>query len=119
MISLTLKEVSYSNKQSADRSSDSQSEPAIISGDPDFVVTGLASLANAEPSQLSFLANSQYRMQLQTTSAGAMLITPADRDSFKGSAIVVADPYLLCSTDLFVRSVCRSGKRYSFDCSYF
>lgn len=94
MISLTLKEVAqYLNKQSADRSSDSQSEPAIISGDPDFVVTGLASLANAEPSQLSFLANSQYRMQLQTTSAGAMLITPADRDSFKGSAIVVADPY--------------------------
>jgi len=94
MISLTLREVAqYLNQQMIDRGSDSKSLPAVISGDPDLVITGLASLSNAESSQLSFLANSQYRTQLKTTAAGAMLITSADRDAFDGSTIVVSDPY--------------------------
>ncbi len=94
MISLTLREVAqHLNQQMIDRGPDSKSVPAVISGDSELVITGLASLSNAESSHLSFLANSQYRAQLKNTAAGAMLITPADRDEFNGSAIVVSDPY--------------------------
>lgn len=94
MISLTLKEIAqYLNQQADDRGADAKSTPAVISGDAEFVITGLASLSNAVSSHLSFLSNSQYRAQLQTTAAGAMLITDADRDAFNGPAIVVFDPY--------------------------
>lgn len=94
MISLTLKEIAqYLNQQTVDHGVDTKTTPATVSGDPELMVTGLASLSNAEGTHLSFLANSQYRAQLQTTSAGAMLITDTDRDAFNGSAIVVSDPY--------------------------
>lgn len=94
MMSLTLKEIAqYLNQLSVDRGADAQSTSAVISGDSELMITGLASISNAESSHLSFLANSQYRAQLQTTNAGAMLITDADRDAFNGSAIVVSDPY--------------------------
>lgn len=94
MISLTLKEVAqYLNQQMINRGADAKSTPAVISGDPELVITGLASLTNANSSDLSFLANSQYRTQLKTTASGAMLITSTDRDAFNGSAIVVCDPY--------------------------
>ncbi len=69
------------------------STPAIVSGDASLVITGLASLSQANSSQLSFLANSQYRGQLQTTSAGAVILTASDREAFVGPAIVVPDPY--------------------------
>ena len=94
MTSLTLREVAeYLNQQMINRGADSKSAPAVISGSPERMITGLASLSNAKSSHLSFLANSQYRAQLQTTAAGAMLITGADRDAFNGDAIVVSDPY--------------------------
>lgn len=94
MMSLTLKEVAqYLNQQTNDRGADTKSTLAVVSGDPELVITGLASLSNAEATHLSFLANSQYRTHLQSTAAGAMLITDADRDAFNGSAIVVSDPY--------------------------
>ena len=94
MVSLRLKEIAqYLNQQAIDRGADSKSVVAVVSGDPELVITGLASLSHAQSSHLSFLANSQYRNQLHTTTAGAMLITEADRDAFQGAAIVVADPY--------------------------
>lgn len=94
MIRLTLREVAeYLNQQMMTRGADVKSAPAIISGDPERLISGLASLSNADSSQLSFLANSQYRAQLKTTNAGVMLITQVDRDAFNGDAIVVSDPY--------------------------
>ncbi len=91
---LTLKEIAeYLNQSVLDRGTSPLDVSAVISGDPDFVVTGLATLSNARTSHLSFLAKSQYRVQLQTTDAGAMLLNLADRDIFAGSAIVVSDPY--------------------------
>ncbi len=68
-------------------------EPARVDGDGDLVISGLASMANADKNQLSFLANPAYRPQLQTTGAGAMLLTAADRDAYAGAAIIVKDPY--------------------------
>lgn len=95
MKSYTLKDIAeYLNQQTVGRSNDPLALFASVSGDPDLVITGLSSLTNAGPANLGFLANSQYRGQLQTTSAGAVLVTSADRDAFARSAIIVPNPYL-------------------------
>lgn len=67
---------------------------ARLRGDGQAEISGLASLQDAGPAQLSFLANSQYRKQLATTAAGAVLLREDDLDGFAGNALVVADPYL-------------------------
>lgn len=67
---------------------------AQLIGDGTQVVTGLATLQDANPDQLSFLANSQYRKYLADSQAGAVLLTEADAQAFKGNALVVANPYL-------------------------
>lgn len=67
---------------------------ARLVGDGDRVIVGLSTLQNAGPGQLSFLANSQYRRLLATTSAEAVLLKAADAEGFAGNALVVADPYL-------------------------
>lgn len=95
MKSFTLEDITqYLNQQTVGRGGDPLAVSAIISGDPNLVITGLSSLTNANASNLGFLANSQYRGQLQTTNAGAVLVTSADRDAFARSAIIVPNPYL-------------------------
>jgi UDP-3-O-[3-hydroxymyristoyl] glucosamine N-acyltransferase len=94
MKSFTLKDIAqYLHQQDVDRGGDPLAVSAVIAGDPELLITGLASLSNAGSTNLSFLANSQYRGQVQTTNAGAMLLTDADRDTFARSAIIVSDPY--------------------------
>lgn len=66
----------------------------IIKGDVSHVVTGLASLQKATHSDLSFLANPQYKKFLEGTKAGAVLLKKDQSDSFNGNAILFDDPYL-------------------------
>jgi UDP-3-O-[3-hydroxymyristoyl] glucosamine N-acyltransferase len=70
---------------------------ASLSGDANLVIKGLAALQDAGAEQLSFLANPQYRKYLATTHAGAVLLTAADAEVFRGNALVVANPYLAYS----------------------
>ncbi len=67
---------------------------ATLRGDKDKDITGLATLQEAGPGQVSFLANPQYRKFLAETHAGAVLLKPADIDSYDGDALLVPDPYL-------------------------
>ena len=67
---------------------------ATVSGDPEKIITGLATLQEAGPAQLSFLANPQYRKFLPDSHAGAVLLKAADAEGFKGDALIVPDPYL-------------------------
>nr|WP_314488660.1 UDP-3-O-(3-hydroxymyristoyl)glucosamine N-acyltransferase [uncultured Pseudomonas sp.] len=67
---------------------------ATVKGSAALPITGLATLQEAGPQQLSFLANPQYRKYLETTQAGAVLLKAADAETFSGNALVVADPYL-------------------------
>lgn len=67
---------------------------ATLRGDPGKVVTGLATLQEAGPEQLSFLANAQYRRYLDDCHAAAVLLTPADAEGYPGAALVVDNPYL-------------------------
>jgi len=67
---------------------------ATVRGDREKNITGLATLQEAGPGQISFLANPQYRKFLTDTQAAAVLLKPADADSFSGDALLVPDPYL-------------------------
>ena len=67
---------------------------ARLVGDGSRRITGLATLADAGPGQLSFLANVQYRKLLASTRAEAVLLRESDAEGFVGNALVVTDPYL-------------------------
>ncbi|CAD5108290.1 UDP-3-O-(3-hydroxymyristoyl)glucosamine N-acyltransferase [Zestomonas carbonaria] len=67
---------------------------ATLRGAADKPISGLATLHEAGPGQLSFLANPQYRKFLAETRAGAVLLTPADAEGYAGDALLIANPYL-------------------------
>jgi len=67
---------------------------ATLRGAADKEITGLATLQEAGPGQVSFLANPQYRKFLADSHAAAVLLKPADAESFVGDALLVPDPYL-------------------------
>jgi len=59
----------------------------------DMEISGVNTLADATGSELTFLANPKYAPQLETTRAGAVIISPGQtRDSL--SCLVSANPYL-------------------------
>ncbi len=64
-----------------------------LQGDGDRVVTGVATLANADRDDLAFLANPRYRSQLADTQAGIVVMREADADGFDGTALIARDPY--------------------------
>jgi len=67
---------------------------AELRGDGSLTVSGLATLQDAGPQHLSFLANSQYRKFLASTKAGGVLLTAKDAEGYGGSSLVVSNPYL-------------------------
>ncbi|MBH3429284.1 UDP-3-O-(3-hydroxymyristoyl)glucosamine N-acyltransferase [Pseudomonas alkylphenolica] len=67
---------------------------ATLSGPAELEITGLATLQEAGPGQLSFLANPQYRKYLGSSHAAAVLLKAGDAEGFAGHALIVPDPYL-------------------------
>lgn len=67
---------------------------AELRGDAQKNIFGLATLQEASADQLSFLANAHYRKQLETSQAGAMLLSAKDAVDYSGNCLIVADPYL-------------------------
>ncbi|WP_445773350.1 UDP-3-O-(3-hydroxymyristoyl)glucosamine N-acyltransferase [Shewanella sp.] len=67
---------------------------AKIKGDDTLVITSVATLEDAVQGQLSFLANSKYRAQLEATQASAVLLSEKDAECYQGNALIVADPYV-------------------------
>ena len=62
-------------------------------GDVGTEISGIASLGNAGPHDLSFVTRSRYRSELATTRAGAVLLKNADRDATQLPRIICDDPY--------------------------
>ncbi|MEJ2274897.1 MAG: LpxD N-terminal domain-containing protein, partial [Woeseiaceae bacterium] len=62
-------------------------------GDPDVVVSNVASLANATSESLTFLSSNAFRAQLSSTRAAAVILRPADADACPVAAILHQDPY--------------------------
>lgn len=67
---------------------------ADLQGDAQVVIENLAPLNRALKGDLAFLANTRYRKHLHTTAASAVIISHADRETWRGNALVVADPYV-------------------------
>ncbi len=64
-----------------------------LKGDGERVIDGVATLENAGPSQLAFLANPLYRKHLANTRAGAVVLNSDDAEGHSGPALVADDPY--------------------------
>jgi len=65
-----------------------------LKGDGGAVVTGVATLANAGPGQVSFLANPRYRGQLAQSRATVVVMRASDAGEYPGTALVADDPYV-------------------------
>ena len=67
---------------------------AKLEGDPNHLVSGLATLASALPHQVSFLANMKYAHQLDSSQAGAVILHADQAQLFSGHCLVIENPYL-------------------------
>jgi UDP-3-O-[3-hydroxymyristoyl] glucosamine N-acyltransferase len=68
---------------------------AELIGDPAVVVDHVATLEEAGPGAVSFLANPRYRRFLDRTRATAVVVSPDDRSACPAAALVAANPYLV------------------------
>jgi UDP-3-O-[3-hydroxymyristoyl] glucosamine N-acyltransferase len=66
---------------------------ARLEGDGDLQVSGVATLEQAGPEQVAFLANPRYRSRLAATRAGAVILTDEDLAQAPGSALITGNPY--------------------------
>ena len=75
-----------------------------LRGDPATAVVGIAPLARANASQLSFLANARYLGQLQHTQAAAVILRPDQADGCPVACLLADNPYLAFAraTTLFI-----------------
>ena len=67
---------------------------AQVHGDENCRIDRVATLADAEPGGISFLANRRYRSQILTTRASAVILEAEVLSSCPVSALVVSNPYL-------------------------
>jgi UDP-3-O-[3-hydroxymyristoyl] glucosamine N-acyltransferase len=65
-----------------------------LSGDGSVVVAGIATLDEAGPRQLTFLANPKYRARLKATRAAAVIVGPESAADCPVAKIVTPQPYL-------------------------
>ncbi len=67
---------------------------AELRGNPATIVRGVATLADAGPDQVAFLANPRYRADLARTRAAAVVLAEGDSTACPTAALVSADPYV-------------------------
>ncbi|MFC1749632.1 UDP-3-O-(3-hydroxymyristoyl)glucosamine N-acyltransferase [Pseudomonadota bacterium] len=65
-----------------------------LHGDPQCRVSGVATLLNAKPGELSFLANSRYGRYLANTQASIVILKEEDRAACPVNVLVCRNPYL-------------------------
>jgi UDP-3-O-[3-hydroxymyristoyl] glucosamine N-acyltransferase len=65
-----------------------------LRGDPGLRVSRVATLVHAGEGDLSFLANSRYRRQLDSTGATAVLLSFEDAEKCPVAALIDPNPYL-------------------------
>jgi UDP-3-O-[3-hydroxymyristoyl] glucosamine N-acyltransferase len=65
-----------------------------LRGEPSLKVHGVATLSRAESGSLSFLANSRYRRQLESTRATAVVMSAEDEAHCPVAALIHPNPYL-------------------------
>jgi UDP-3-O-[3-hydroxymyristoyl] glucosamine N-acyltransferase len=65
-----------------------------LRGEPGLVISRVATLSHADSGTLSFLANSRYRKQMQSTRATAVLVAPENAADCPVAALIDPNPYL-------------------------
>ena len=65
-----------------------------LKGDGDTLIDGIGTLTDAAGTQLSFLSNPAYRDQLNTTGAGAVIVSAKDAEYCPVNALIADDPYV-------------------------
>jgi UDP-3-O-[3-hydroxymyristoyl] glucosamine N-acyltransferase len=65
-----------------------------VLGDAQVRVSRVATLENADPGSIAFLANQRYLRQLPLSKAGAVIIGPSMRDAIQTPRIIHENPYL-------------------------
>jgi UDP-3-O-[3-hydroxymyristoyl] glucosamine N-acyltransferase len=63
-------------------------------GDPAQAIDGVDTLASAGPTQIGFLANPRYRVQLADANAAAIVLRATDAEACPRACLVAADPYV-------------------------
>jgi UDP-3-O-[3-hydroxymyristoyl] glucosamine N-acyltransferase len=89
------------------------SQGCELIGDPDATVSGVASLQDASPESLSFLANSSYLSQLPATKAAAVVLHAESAGACPVAAFISDNPYatyarmaaLVCPEPLFAPGI--------------
>jgi len=66
----------------------------LLAGDGESPIRGVASLVEAQPSDLSFFANPKYLPDLRSSQAGAVFVRPDVEVTITGSLIAVENPSL-------------------------
>ena len=66
-----------------------------LRGEPELKVRSVATLSRAGPGSLSFLANSRYRRQLESTRATAVVVSAEDEAHCPVAALIHSNPYLV------------------------
>ena len=69
-----------------------------LKGDGDTLIDGIGTLTDATGTQLSFLSNPAYRDQLNTTGAGAVIVSAKDAKYCPVNALIADDPYVSYAT---------------------
>ena len=67
---------------------------ARLRGDPDALISGLATLQAAGPGQISFLANPAYGKYLAESQASAVIVSPDAADDAQTNVLLLDNPYL-------------------------
>ncbi|MBJ7538404.1 UDP-3-O-(3-hydroxymyristoyl)glucosamine N-acyltransferase [Marinomonas transparens] len=65
-----------------------------VKGNAELMIDGIGTLEKADVHALSFLANPKYQNQLESTSAGAVIVKNDELAQLVDNAIVVSNPYL-------------------------
>lgn len=83
-----------------------------LHGDPDQEVSRVGTLGSAEAGAITFLANPQYRKQLGTTTATAVILMPDAAEYCPVSCLVNANPYAVyaaVAAELYPQQVLNAG----------
>lgn len=64
-----------------------------IQGDANSIVSGVATIQNANTGDIAFLTNPKYKKYLATTQASAVILTKAYAPFYSGSAIICDNPH--------------------------
>ncbi|MEP7044923.1 MAG: UDP-3-O-(3-hydroxymyristoyl)glucosamine N-acyltransferase [Dokdonella sp.] len=65
-----------------------------LRGDAALALDGVATLTDAQATQIGFLANPRYRSQLADTRAGALVLSAADAETWPRACLIAEDPYV-------------------------